>query len=75
MLYTVLWTYLTSVKTAIGLTPLQLVYGVEVLPIECKNVAELLPNTTLLEERLIHLEQLDEFRIDVATTKEAHKER
>eukprot|EP00253_Pinus_taeda_P011560 PITA_11560 len=37
MLFSVLWVYRTSVKTSIGFTPFQLVYGLEaVLPIECE---------------------------------------
>ena len=49
-----------------GFSPYQLVHGVEsVFPVECeipslKLVIELLPDTSLLEECLVHLEQLDE---------------
>jgi hypothetical protein len=66
MLYSALWAYRTSVKTATNFSPFQLVYGLEaVLPIECqipslKLAVQLLPDTSLLEERLLHLEQLDE---------------
>ena len=66
MLYPTLWTYRTVVNTAMGFSPYQLVHGVEsVLPVECeipslKLAIELLPNTSPLEERLVHLEQLDE---------------
>eukprot|EP00253_Pinus_taeda_P006373 PITA_06373 len=48
--------------------PFQLVYGLKAtLPIECdipslKLAIELLPNTTLVEERLLYLEWLDETR-------------
>ena len=53
------------VKTSTGF-PYHLVHGVEsVLPVECKipslNLAvELLLDTSALEERLVHLEQLNE---------------
>ena len=66
MLYPTLWVYRTTVETAIDFSPYQLVHGVEsVLPVECEipslNLAiELLPDTSTLEERLVHLEQLDE---------------
>lgn len=55
-------------KDATGFTPFQLVYGLEAtLPIECeipslKLAVELLPNTTVVEERLLYLERLDETR-------------
>eukprot|EP00253_Pinus_taeda_P019926 PITA_19926 len=68
MLFPALWVYRTSVKDATGFTPFQLVYGLEAtLPIECeipllRLVVELLPNTTPLEECLLHLERLDETR-------------
>ena len=60
--------YRTDVKTATGFSPYQLVHGVElVLPVECeipslKLAVKLLPNTSPLEECLVHLEQLDEQR-------------
>ena len=53
-------------KDATGFTPFQLVYDLEAtLLIECeipslKLAIKLLPNTTLVEERLIYLEWLDE---------------
>ena len=68
-------------KTAIGFTPFQLVHRLEsVFPIECeiaslKLVVELLPDTSSLKERLLHLEHLDEQHQDAATMNEAHKNR
>jgi transposase InsO family protein len=79
MLYSTLWAYRTSVKTAIGFSPFQLVYGMEaVLPIECqipslKLAVELLSDTSPLEEHLLYLEKLDEQHRDVALANEAHK--
>jgi len=81
MLYPSLWAYRTSVKTATSFTPFQLVYGMEsISPIECeipslKLAVELLPETSSLEERLLHLEHLDEQCRDAATINEAHKKR
>ena len=66
MLYPALWAYRTAVKTATGFLPYHLVHGVEsVFPVECeipllKLAIELLLDTSKLEERLVHLEQLDE---------------
>jgi hypothetical protein len=79
MLYSTLWAYRTFVKTATGFSPFQLVYGLEaVLPIECqipslKLAVQLLLDTSPLEERLVHLEQLDEQRCDAALANETHK--
>jgi hypothetical protein len=79
MLYSTLWAYRTSVKTATDFSPFQLVYGLEaVLPIECqipslKLAVELLSNTSPLEECLLYLEQLDEQCHDATSTNEAHK--
>jgi hypothetical protein len=79
MLYLALWAYRTLVKTATSFSPFQLVYWLEaVLPIECqipslKLVVQLLPDTSPLEEWLVHLEQLDEQRRDAALANEAHK--
>ena len=79
MLYSTLWTYRTFVKTATSFSPFQLIYGLEaVLPIECqipslKLAVQLLPNTSPLKERLVHLEQLDEQRHDVALANDADK--
>ena len=81
MLYPALWAYRTNKKTATGFSPFQLVYGVEaVTPIECeipslKISIHVLPDTTELEERLVHLEHLDEQRRDVLTANQAHKNR
>ena len=66
MLYPALWAYRTTVNTSTGFSPYQLVHGVEsVLPFECKIPSlklgvELLPDTSALEECLVHLEQLNE---------------
>jgi len=79
MLYPALWAYWTTIKTATGFYLFQLVHGIEeILYVECeipylKLVVQLLPNTSVLEERLIHLEHLNESRRYVATTNEAHK--
>jgi hypothetical protein len=75
ILYSALWAYRTSVKTATDFSHFQLVYGLEaVLPIECqipslKLVVQLLPDTSPLKEWLVHLDQ----RHDVALANEAHK--
>jgi hypothetical protein len=79
MLYPALWAYRTSVKTSTGFSPFQLVHGVEsILPIECeipslKLEIELLPDTSDLEECLVHLECLDEQRRDASMTIEVNK--
>ena len=63
MLYPALWAYRTAVKTATSFSPYQLVHGVEsVLLVECeipslKLAIKLLPDTSPLEEHLVHLEQ------------------
>ena len=68
MLYPSLWAYQTNVKTATCFSPFQLLHGVEfVAPIECKILSlkiaiDVLPDTTELEEHLVHLEHLDEHR-------------
>ena len=78
MLYP-LWEYRTAVKTAMGFSPYQLVHGVEsVLSIKCeipslKLAIELLPDTSPLEEHLIHLEQIDEQRRDALVALEVNK--
>ena len=54
------------VKTTTGFSPYQLVHGVEsVLPVECeipslKLAIDILPDTSISEEFLVHLKQLDE---------------
>ena len=81
MLYPALWAYRTNVKTATGFSPFQLVHGVEAItPIECEipslQIAiHVLPDTTELEEWLLHLEHLDEQRRDALTANQAHKNR
>jgi transposase InsO family protein len=66
MLYPALWAYQTLVKTTTNFSLFQLVHSVElILPIECeipslKLAVELLPDTSDLERRLVHLESLDE---------------
>ena len=77
MLFSSLWAYRTSVKFATGFIPFRSVYGLEsILPIECeipslKLVIELLPNTSVKEERLLYLMQLDETRCDATLVIEA----
>ena len=72
-----LWAYQTSIKSATGFTPFQLVYGLEAtLPVECeipslKLAVELLPDTSPEEERLLYLKILDETRRLVALVIEA----
>src|SRR5713226_471937 len=79
MLYLALWAYRTVVNTATGFSPYQLVHGVEsILPVEyeiplLKLAMELLPDTSPLEEHLVHLEQLDEQRRDALVTLEVNK--
>ena len=73
MLYPTLWAYRTNVKNATGFSPFQLVHGVEAYTSECeipslKIAIHVLPDTTELEERLVHLEHLDEQRRDFPTT-------
>ena len=79
MLYPALWAYRTAVKTATGFSPYQLMHGVEsILPVECeipslKLAVELLPDTSPLEDRLVHLEQLYEQRRDALVALEVNK--
>jgi hypothetical protein len=65
MLFSALWAYRTSIKSSMGFIPFQLVYIEAVQLIECeipslKLPIELLPNTSVEEERLLDLMQLDE---------------
>jgi hypothetical protein len=79
MLYSTLWAYRTSIKTATSFSPFQLVYGLEaILPIECqipslKLAVQLLPDTSPLEEWLLYLERFNEQHRDAALANEAHK--
>ena len=79
MLFSALWAYRTSVKSATRFTPFWLVYGLEaILPFECKIpslklVVELLPNTSVEEEHLLYLMRLDETRRDATLVIEAQK--
>ena len=79
MLYSALWAYRTVVKAAIDFSPYYHVHGVEsVLQVECeiaslKLVVELLPDTSTLEEHLVHLEQLDEQNRDALVALEVNK--
>ena len=81
ILFSTLWAYSTSVKTTTSFTPFQLVYGLEVVfPIQCqipslKLYFELLPNTSIEEERFLYLNNLDETRRAVALANVAHKKR
>jgi hypothetical protein len=77
-LFSSLWAYRTSVKTATRFTPFQCVYGIEdVLPIECdipslKIKVEPLPHTSSEEEHFLYLYKLDETRRDATLVNEAH---
>ena len=68
MLFLALWAYRTSATTTVGFTHFQLIYGLDaILLIECetsslKLAIELLPNTSVKEERLLYLSRLDEHR-------------
>jgi hypothetical protein len=79
MLFSKLWAYHTSVKSSMGFTPFQLVYGIEaILLIECeipslKLVVELLPNTSVEEECLLYLLQLYKTRRDATLVIETQK--
>jgi hypothetical protein len=74
MLYPALWPYQTLVMNSTSFSHFQLVHDMElILPIESeipslKLAIELLPNTSDLEEHLIHLERLNEKRRDASTT-------
>jgi hypothetical protein len=81
MLYSKLWDYRMSVKTATDLSPFHLIYGMEVvLPIECqipslKLAIQLLPDTSPLDEHLLYLKKLNEQHRDAALDNEAHKQK
>jgi hypothetical protein len=81
MFLSALWAYQTSVKSATKFTPFQLVYGIEfVLSIECeipylKLAIEIIPNTSLEEEHLLYLMQLDETYRDVTLVIETQTKR
>ncbi len=73
--------YRTLVKTATGFTPFHLTYNLEVvLHIKCqitslKLIVELFPDTTIEEECLLYLNQLDETHSDATLELKAHKRR
>ena len=79
MLYPYLWAYRIAVKTTTSFSPYQLVHGVELILLveyeipSLKLAVELLPDTSPLEERLVHLEQLDEQRQDALVALEVNK--
>ena len=81
MIYPTLWSYQTNVNTATIFSPFQLIHGVEaVMPVErkipyLKIAIHLLPDTTEVEERFLHLQELDEQCKDALTANEAHKNR
>ena len=81
ILYSTLWAYRTSVRNATGLTPFQLVYGLEaILPIQCeisslKLAIDLLPDTSEEEAHLLNLIHHDETRHEAQLANEAHKRR
>jgi hypothetical protein len=77
MLFLALWDYRKSIKSATGITPFQLFYGLEaILPIECEILSlklsiEFLPNTYAKEEHLLYLMRLDETRHNATLVIEA----
>jgi hypothetical protein len=81
MLFSTLWAYQTSIKSATRFTLFWLVYGLEsILLIECeipslKLVVELLPNTSSKEECLLYIMRLDETRCDATLVIEDQKKR
>jgi hypothetical protein len=68
MLFSALWDYRTSPKNATGFTMVHLIHGIEAtLPIECEiptlcTAIDLLPDTAPMEQCLLTLESLDEYR-------------
>lgn len=70
MFFSTLWAYQIAIKTTIGLMMFHLVHGIEsVIPVECEiptlhNILTLLPDTTPLEQCLLHLESLNEDKWD-----------
>jgi hypothetical protein len=79
MIFSALWAYRTLVKSTMGFTPFQLVYGIKaIFPIECEIMSlkldiELLPNTTTEEERFLYSIQLDKTRHNVVLVIETQK--
>jgi hypothetical protein len=79
MLFSTLWAYHTSAKTATQFTPFQLIYGMEeILSTECeilslKIVVELLWNTSTKEECLLYLAHINEQHRDATLDNETHK--
>jgi hypothetical protein len=79
MLFSVLWYYCTIVKTTTSLTPFHLIHGFEAtLPIECKiptlRIAiEILFDTAPMEQYLLNLESLNEYRQSSLQNNEAAK--
>jgi hypothetical protein len=79
MLFSTFWAYRTSVKSATGFTPFQLVYDLEaIFSIECeipslKIAVKLLPNTFAEEECPLYVMQLDETHHDATLVIEAQK--
>jgi hypothetical protein len=67
------------VKTVIGFTPFQMVYAVYVvLPIECeipslKLTIEIMPHTSVEEERFLYLTKLEETCRDATLINETYK--
>jgi len=79
ILYVSLQTYRKKIRTTTRFTHFQLIYVLEeILPIECeisslKLIVELLPDTSMKEERLLHLMRLYETRRDDRMDNEAYK--
>jgi hypothetical protein len=68
MLFSALWDYRTSPKNATSFTMVHLIHGIETtLPIECEiltlhTAIDLLLETAPMEQHLLTLELLDEYR-------------